>query len=87
MILVKWDARNEIEPLYWAKDEIIIRDLSQASDDGYHLDISSSKEISCNEKNHWVEQEIMDKTKELLSHRNSELGIECSKERKQAQKE
>ena len=28
MILVKWDEINGIEPLYWAKDEISIRDLT-----------------------------------------------------------
>ena len=87
MISVKWDVRNEIGQIYWAKDEISIRNLSPASDDGYHMDITLSKETSCNEKDPWVDEEIMDKIKDLLSHRNGELGIECSKERKKAQKE
>ena len=30
MISMKRDAKDEIEPLYWAKDKISIRDLSSA---------------------------------------------------------
>ena len=75
MISIKWEARNEIEALYWTKDEISIKDLSLASDDGYHMDISLAKETTCNEEDPWVDQESMNKIKELLSHRNRELGI------------
>ena len=37
MILVKGDAKDEIEPLYWVRDEISIRDLSPASEMGNPL--------------------------------------------------
>ena len=35
MITIKRDTKDEIEPLYWAKDEISIRDISSASETGY----------------------------------------------------
>ena len=38
MIAVKRDANDEIEPLYWAKDGISIRDISSANETRYQLD-------------------------------------------------
>ena len=49
MITVKRDTNDQIEPLYWAKDEISIRDISSASEIGYQLDASSVEDISCSE--------------------------------------
>ena len=87
MITVKRDAKDEIEPLYWAKDEISIRDISSASEKGYQLDASSIEELSCSDKDPIVDPENLEKIKELLSHRKEEFGLECSRERKLARKE
>ena len=35
MVSTKSNAKKEIEPLYWAHDEITIGDISPASEDGY----------------------------------------------------
>ena len=87
MILVKKDAIDEIELLYWAKDEIRIRDISSASETGYQLDASPVEDISCSESDPIVDQENLEKIRDLLSHRNDEMGFECSRERKLARKE
>ena len=87
MITVKRDANDEIEPLYWAKDEISIRDISSANEMGYQLDASLVENISCNEEDPIVDQGNLEKIRELLSHRKEEMGFECSKERKLARKE
>ena len=87
MITIKRDAKDEIEPLYWAKDKISIRYLSSASETGYQLDVSSIQELSCSENDPIVDLENMEKIKDLLSHRKSEFEFECSRERKLARKE
>ena len=87
MISVQRDAKDEIEPLYWARDKISIRDLSSTSEMGYQLDASSIEELSCSDNDPIVDQENLKKIKEPLSHRKGEFGIECSRERKLARKE
>ena len=87
MIAVKRDSNDEIEPLYWAKDEISIRDLSSASETGYQLDASPVEDSSGSENDPIIDQENLEKVRELLSHRNEKMEFECSLERKLARKE
>ena len=74
-------------PLYWENDEISIRDISSAKETGYQLDASPVEDISGSENDPIADQENLEKTKELLSHRKEEMGFECSRERKLARKE
>ena len=87
MIAVKRDSNDQVEPLYWAKDEISIRDLSSASETGYQLDASPVEETSGSENDPTVDQENLEKVRELLSHRNERMEFECSQERRLARKE
>ena len=87
MITVRRDANDEIEPLYWAKDEISIRDLLSTTETRYQLDASPVEDSSSSDNDPTVDQENLEKIKELLSHRNDEMGFECSRERKLARKE
>ena len=87
MITVKRDANDEIEPLYWAKDEISIRDISSTSETGHQLEAILVEDLSCGENDPIVDLENLEKIKELLSHRKDEIGFECSRERKLARKE
>ena len=86
-VSVKRDTDDEIEPLYWEKDEISIRDLSSASETGYQLDASPVEDVSGSDSDPIVDQEDLEKIRELLSHRTSEMGLECSRERRLARKE
>ena len=81
MITVKMDAKDEIEPLYWAKDEISIRDISSSSETGYQLAV---EDLSCSKNDPIVDPENLEKIRELLSHRKDEIGFECSRERELA---
>ena len=56
MILVKCNDKDEIEPLYWAKDKISIRDLSSTSEIGYQLDASPVEDTSGSESEPTVDQ-------------------------------
>ena len=87
MIDVKGDINDEIEPLYWAKDEISIRDLSSATKTGYQLYASLVEDMFGNENDPTIDQENLEKVRELLSHRNEKMEFECSQERRLARKE
>ena len=75
MIAVKRDTNDELEPPYWAKDEISIKDLSSASETRYQLDASLVEDISGSDSDPTVDQENLEKIRELLSHRNDEMGF------------
>ena len=87
MIAAKRDTNDEIEPLYWAKDEISIRNIFLASETGYQLDASSIENLSYSDNAPIVDLENLEKIKELLSHRKDKLGLECSRKRRLARKE
>ena len=51
------------------------------------MDASPVEETSGSENDPTVDQESLEKIRELLSHRNEKMGFECSLERKLARKE
>ena len=56
MIVVKRDANDEIKPLYWARDEISIRDISSANETRYQMDASPVEDISGSDNDPIVDQ-------------------------------
>ena len=60
MISMKPNSNKVIESLHWVQDEITMRDVSPVTEDGYLVDISSSKIEQESERDHWILEENMD---------------------------
>ena len=88
MISISHDKKENIEPMCWIKDEVSIRDVSSAEEKGYLVEDEFSDLES--ELDMDVDEENLNKIRELLGHRNTEqraiLDMKSTLERQKARR-